>query len=974
MKLEKNKTYAGFLVTAAADVPDIKATAFLMEHQKSGAKLFYLQSEDDNKVFTIGFRTPSQDNTGVAHITEHSVLCGSRKYHLKEPFVELVKGSLNTFLNAMTYPDKTVYPVASRNDKDFHNLMDVYLDAVFYPLTYENPYTLMQEGWHYELAEPNNELVYNGVVYNEMKGVYSTADAIEEHEVNKALFPDTPYRFESGGLPESIPTLTQKAFTDFHKTYYSPENAYIYLYGNLDILDTLEYMDKEYLCNFPRSNQLFIPISAQESFMKTKEVEATYPVAVGEDTKGKTYLTLNIVTATALEPKTNFALKLLNAALLDGNNAPLRLALIKAGIGSDISGSFSSSMLQPIFTIKASGSDPEKIDKFISVIYSTLQKITVEGLDKELLISLLNAQEFKLREADFGIYPKGLIYGLSAMDTWLYGGDPIKTFRFTELLDFMRKKIQTRYFEKLIENYLLDNTHKVILTLKPNPGEEEKKAAAEAKKMAALKAQMDEATLAEYDRKAKTLHQRQASPDKPEDLASIPILKRTDLTRAIDKEFVEITNINQQRYLYRPGFTNKIIYTDWTYDMTGILPELLPYAFLLTDVLGKVNTKDFSYQDLSTYTNKYTGGISFQILSVVDSKNLEKYSINFSLKAKVLSENLSKLMHILQNLALSTDFSDKGRIKEILEEVKADWDANFFARGLNVATARMLAYFSPANRVGELDSYSYYMFIRELVANYEEKWPEIQENLQKLLKIIFHQDKQLFAYSCDKENKETVEKAAKEFAEMLPHSEFSGKEPVLIAAPEHNEAFETAGKVQYVVKGGDFHKHGFAYTGAMQVLATILRYGYLWTKVRVQGGAYGANAAFDPNGYAYFTSYRDPNLEATIEAYEGLPKYLANFSATEREMTKYVIGSMSLADIPLTNAMHLDRAIILELKGITDEERQNNRNQLIDTTVEDIRHLAPVVQAVLNDNYLCVVGSKNKISEAQKLFKSVKNI
>ncbi len=974
MNLEKDKVYAGFLVESAAPLPDIKATAYLMAHQFSGAKLLYLQSEDDNKVFTIGFRTPSRDDTGVAHITEHSVLCGSRKYHLKEPFVELVKGSMNTFLNAMTYPDKTVYPVASRNDKDFHNLMDVYLDAVFYPLIYENPYTLMQEGWHYEIAEPDNNLVYNGVVYNEMKGVYSTADAIEEHEVNKALFPDTPYRFESGGLPESIPGLTQEAFTDFHKTFYSPENAYIYLYGDMDIIATLEYLNNDYLSKFPKTGRVFIPLSAQNSFMKTKEVTATYPVAVGEDTTGKTYLTLNIVTATALEPKTNFALKLLNTALLDGNNAPLRLALIKAGLGSDISGSFSSSMLQPIFTIKASGSEPEKVDKFISVIYHTLQEISVAGLDKELLISLLNSQEFKLREGDFGIYPKGLIYGLSAMDTWLYGGDPLKTFRFTELLDFMRKKIQTRYFEKLIENYLLDNTHKVILTLKPNPGEEEKKAGAEAEKMTALKVAMSKETLIKYDQEARILHQRQAALDTPEELASIPILERADLKRSIEKEPVEITDRGEQRLLYRPAFTNKIIYGDWHYDLTGITPELLPYAFLLTDILGKVNTKDFSYQDLSTYTNKYTGGISFQILSVVNQQDLKRYTINFQLKAKVLGENLPKLMNILKNLALTTDFSNKGRIKEILEEVKADWDANFFARGLNVATARLLAYFSPANRVSELDSYSYYMFIREIVAHYDERWPSLQTILGELMSALFHQDKQLFAYSCDEDYKVPVENAAREFAALLPHSQFAGKSPIDLKAPENNEAIETAGKVQYVVKGGNFHAHGFAYTGAMQVLATILRYGYLWTKVRVQGGAYGANACFDPNGYAYFTSYRDPNLQGTLDAYNNLPEYLAKFSATEREMTKYVIGSMSLSDIPLTNAMHLERAAFIELKGVTDTERQNIRNQVIDATVDDIRKLAPLVEKILGDNYVCVVGSQSKIAEAKDLFKTIKKV
>ena len=506
MTLELNKVYSGFLVKEVTDVPDVKARAYLLEHAFSGAKLLYLQTEDDNKVFTIGFRTPSKDNTGVAHIMEHSVLCGSRKYHLKEPFVELVKGSMNTFLNAMTYSDKTVYPVASRNAKDFQNLMDVYLDAVFYPLIHENPYTLFQEGWHYEIAKPDGPLSYNGVVYNEMKGVYSSADAVEENECYKALFPNSPYGFESGGLPAAIPELTLEGFRKFHNTYYRPENAYIYLYGDMNIEKTLAYMDKEYLQAFPKTGALNISIPMQASFERTAEVDATYPIGPGEKIENKSYLSLNIVTGKATDQRTTTALRLLCTVLLDGNSAPLRLALLEAGIGSDISGDFAASQLQPVFSIKAGGANPGNKDKFISVIYKTLQDITIKGLDKELVESHLNAMEFKLREADFGIYPKGLIYGLNCLESWLYGGNPIDSLQVNDLLKFLREKLQTRYFESLIENYLLDNTHKVLLTLRPEPGKEEQQHIEELEKMAVLKDSMSAEEISLHIKQAKKLH------------------------------------------------------------------------------------------------------------------------------------------------------------------------------------------------------------------------------------------------------------------------------------------------------------------------------------------------------------------------------------------------------------------------------------------------------------------------------------
>ena len=968
--LELNKIYAGFSVKKITAVPDVKATAYQLEHAFSGAKLLYLQAEDDNKVFTIGFRTPSQDNTGVAHIMEHSVLCGSRKYDLKEPFVELVKGSMNTFLNAMTYSDKTVYPVASRNAKDFQNLMDVYLDAVFYPLIHENPYTLLQEGWHYEIEELAGELSYNGVVYNEMKGVYSSADAVEENECYKALFPNSPYRFESGGFPAAIPELTLEGFRNFHKTYYSPENAYIYLYGDMDIEKTLAYIDREYLQAFSKTGKLEISLPLQETFERTVEVEATYPIGPEEETENKSYLSLNIVTGKATEQMTTMALHLLCTILLDGNSAPLRLALLEAGIGSDITGEFAASQLQPVFSIKVGGAKPENRDKFISVIYKTLQAITIKGLDKDLVEAHLNSMEFKLREADFGAYPKGLIYGLNCFETWLYGGDPTVALQVNSLLKFLREKVQTRYFEGLIENFLLDNTHKVLLTLTPEPGKEEKQHAKEVEELKAIKAKMSAEEIRQHIAQAKKLHELQATDNSPEALSSIPILEIKDIRKEIEKEHVINQEHGSRKVIYLPAFTNKIVYANWYFDMTGVEPELLPYVYLLCDVLGKMNTPDFTYQELTTYTNKYTGGIGFQVFTSSNCDNMNNYTLNFALTTKVLEHNTEKLFNILENITL-TNFSDKARLREIVEEIKTEWDSNFFNRGMHVAVTRLGSYFGAAARVNECDQLSYYVFLKDLVLNYDKNFMDIQEKLKGLLAGFFHKDKQLFAYSCEKEIQEKVAQAAELFVAKLPNSPYAGKKQKNLPAPGDNEGIITAGKVQYVVAGGNYRVHGYEYSGAMKVAETILRYEYLWTKIRVQGGAYGANVVFDRNGGIYLSSYRDPKLAETLATYRNLPAFLEGFAASKREMTKYIIGTISALDTPLTNSMHLSRAVQQELKEITDISRQISRDQILNTQVEDIRALASLFVDVLKDNHICVVGSKDQIEKNKALFGNI---
>ena len=957
MKLDVNKQYSGFVISQAAYIDEIQSEAYVMEHTYSGARLLYLGNNDDNKVFSISFRTPPYDDTGVAHILEHSVLCGSRKYRLKEPFVELVKGSMNTFLNAMTYPDKTMYPVASRNAKDFQNLMDVYLDAVFYPLIYENPYTLRQEGWHYNIEAPTDALSYNGVVYNEMKGVFSSADALLDYEAMKALFPDTPYSFESGGHPDAIPELTQEAFEHFHTTYYSPENSFIYLYGDMEIETTLQYLNDEYLSGFKRTGAVNSEIPLQNAFARTQEVLGTYPVGADEATEDKTYHELHIVTGDARDVKTSMALRVLESVLLEGNSAPLRLALLQSGVAKDISGSYAGSYRQPIFSIKAAGSKPEQRDKFISIIYHTLQQLTINGIDKELLEAHLNYLEF-----------------ISVMDSWLYDGDPLAGLRYTEALQQLREGIKTRYYEQLIENYLLDNTHKVIVTLNPEQGKEEREQEVLAEKMAALKASMDTETIAQNIELCSELHKRQAAADTAEALETIPLLERSDIRREVEVTETVLKQLGPNDILYVPAFTNKIAYLNWYFDLTGIDKDLLPYCYLLSDVLGKFNTDKYTYQELATASNKYTGGVSFQMHAYSAADDANDYTIKFTVQAKALTANLDKLFDILQAVALGSKIDDAKRLQEILDEVKTDWDSSFFSRGQTVACTRLASYFSTAARVNEQDQFSYYEFLKELSADFAGRAEDTLAKLRHLLGIFFESSKYLLAYSCEESERMVVLEQALNFAALLPQSAVAGKTPQFLEAPGENEGIMTPGKVQYVAAGGDFHKFGYQFHGAMKVLETILRYEYLWTKIRVQGGAYGATARFDRNGTMFFASYRDPKLKESLQAYYDMPSWLEKLELSERELTKYIIGTISGLDTPLTNSMRLEQAGVYHLKQVDTAMRQQMRSEIIDLTNADLQKLAPLIRDTLSEKYLCVVGSSQSIEANKNIFTKTQHI
>ena len=972
MTLQLGAVYHGFRLTEEKQISEIHSLAQLFYHEKSGARLLYLRNEDDNKVFSITFRTPPGDNTGVAHIIEHSVLCGSRKFNMKEPFVELVKGSLNTYLNAMTFPDKTMYPVASRNDKDFHNLMDVYLDAVFFPNIYQHPEILMQEGWHYELEDKAGELTYKGVVYNEMKGAFSSPEAMLDKEILSSLFPDTTYGFESGGDPDHIPDLTQEAFLDFHRKLYHPANSYIFLYGDLDILEKLEFIDREYLSEF---NKISVQseIALQPLFGEKVEKFADYPVSPNEQLGDKTFLSLNFLIGKATEPDKTLAFQVLEHLLLRTQAAPLKKALIDAGIGKDVLSSFTESILQPTFSVIVSGSEAEHKEKFEQVIDSTLKKLIAEGIDKKLIEASVNLLEFKLREADFGRSPKGLVYNIKCMNSWLYDESPFLQLEYEEALEKIKTALTGNYFEQLIQERLLDNPHRTVVVLQPRQGLAEKKSAEIKQKLADYKAKLSPAELDRLIEQSERLRVRQETPDSPETLAAIPLLKRSDIDAKAEELILNEQAEQGIKVLFHPVATNQIAYVNLYFDAGGVPQNQLGYAYLLAEVLGKVSTGQHEYTELANEINIHTGGIAYDVLAYTENDNDDVYYPKFRIKSKALVKKLPKMFSLIGSIAGTSLFADKKRLKELIQQIKSSLAMFLLRNGQQVAAGRVLSYFSPSAKYNEAGLLTFYEFMVDLEKNFDAKADEISDNLQSAAKLVFHKNNLLVSITLEQENYEKFREA---FGEVLKQLGQEQPQPQQygFAAQALNEGLMTSGKVQYVAKGANFRKLGYDYHGSLKVLETILRYDYLWNKIRVQGGAYGAFAQFRRNGNMVLGSYRDPNLCETLRVYDQTPQYLRSFEVSEREMTKYVIGTMSQLDTPLTPQMKGDVAAECYIRNITQAVIQQERDEILSTGKADIQKLADLIDAAMQQNYLCVLGSEEKICANQDTFKQIKNV
>lgn len=965
MKLQDLKAYE---IVEDRDVKDMNSRGVLLRHKKSGARVCLLLNDDENKVFYIAFRTPPVNSTGLTHILEHSVLCGSESFPVKDPFIELVKGSLNTFLNAITYPDKTVYPVASCNDKDFQNLMHVYLDAVFRPDIYKHKEIFCQEGWHYELENPEDDLKINGVVYSEMKGAFSSSDDLLEREVLNSLYPDTAYRYESGGDPKNIPDLTYEEFLDFHSKYYHPSNAYIYLYGNMDPVQKLQWLDETYLSGYGKDD-FDTRVRIQKPFDKPVRINRKYSISSTESEQDKTYLSYNWSVGNVLDKTEYLAFDMLDYALLGSQGAPLKKALLDAGIGKDIQGGYDSSIQQPIFSVIAKNANISDLEKFQQIIFDTLKEQVENGIDQNALMAAINNAEFKFREADFGNYPKGLMFGLQALDGWLYDDNsPFIHLEQLETFAFLREQMGTGYYEGLVKKYLIENSHATIITMEPERGLYAKEEKELADKLAAYKATLSEKEIRDIIDFTKHLKAYQEEEESQENLEKIPMLGRDDLKPEPEPLQNQLLDLNGTKVLWHDIDANGIVYLDLLFDIKDIPQDLVPYIGLLRLLMGYLDTDKYTYTELSNEINLHTGGIHNGIFLPANAGEEGGYQAKFEVRISAMEEKVEKALELTESMMLHTSLEDDKRLKELLSQIKTGLQADLSSSGHLVSVTRALSYYQPKFRYSDMTSgIDFYRLADRLESDFENRREEMKEKLSSLMKMIFTEEKLLVNLTCKGEAKDAVLTGINTLKEKL-YRRNKQEKPEELTCLKQNEGFMDATQVQYVSAAGNFKKAGYSYTGAFQVLKTILSYEYLWLQIRVKGGAYGASSAFLRTGDAYFTSYRDPNLKETLEVYKKTPDYLRNFKTTERDMTKYVIGTISGLDTPLNPKAKGRRGLTAYLTGLTEEMLKQERAQIIHVTQEDIRALADPVEAALKQDNICVIGNEDKIKKEQDLF------
>lgn len=965
-------------------VKEVNSFVLTLRHKLSQARVLVFSNEDENKVFNIGFRTPPEDETGVPHIIEHTVLCGSEHFPAKDPFVELVKGSLNTFLNATTYPDKTMYPVASCNDKDFQNLMHVYLDAVFYPNIYHYEEIFKQEGWHYELESKEDEITYNGVVYNEMKGAFSSEESVLERFIMNSLFPDNTYGHESGGDPKCIPDLTYEDYLDFHRQYYHPSNSYICLYGNMEVEERLQFLDENYLKNFPAIT-VHSEIPLQKPFTQMKDLSKEYAVAKDADCTEKTYYAYAAAMDITLDQETCRAFELLSYVLVEMPGASLKQALLDAGIGSDIYVDFCDILRQSYFAIFTKNAKKGQKQEFYQIIRSTLEKLVAEGIDRKALEAAINGTEFREREADYGSTPKGLLYSIRTFKTWLYDdNEPYAALCYEKYYDFLREKLGTDYYEQLIQKYLLDNPHAVLVEMMPEPGlalkvEEETK-----EKLKSYKASLSDKELEELIEATRALKRYQEEPTPKEILEKIPMLKREDIGKKVQPYYNEEKQIDGVKTIHHNIPTNDIIYLRMFFDIDG-LEEYLPQISFLTTLLGYMNTKKRTYTEFDTETNFYTGGIASDVDIYCKNHDSDDYRIEFEVNTKVLRSKLKEALDLMAEMMFETLFTDEKHLREVVAEGRSRLKMRLLSAGHQAAASRATSYFSKSAWLN--DHYigiGYYGYLAKLDEHFEEEKEDLIAGCKALLAKIFCRSGLSFSVTGEDSAFEALEAELPSFLERLAAFEKEAaeesNEKILEQLAKYvpklsrrQEGFSTPAEIQYVALGGSFAKVPYNF-GALRVARHLLNYDYLWNEVRVKGGAYGVACQFNREGEGYFTSYRDPNLSATINVYKKAADFLAGYDAQEREVTKTIIGTISGMDTPLTPNMKGRRSMTGYFSGVTIEELQKERDQVLNCSLEDIRSLAPVLRAVAESDNLCVIGNEQHIAEEKDLFASVRTL
>lgn len=958
---------------------DIKSAGIVYRHKKSGARVCVISNDDQNKMFCAAFRTPPENSTGVPHIIEHSVLNGSKNFPSRDPFMQLIKGSLNTFLNAMTYPDKTLYPVASCNDKDFMNLMNVYMDAVFYPNIYKYPQIFSQEGWHYELENADDELIINGVVYSEMKGAMSSPDSAIWHAIGKYMFPDTTYGVNSGGDPAVIPELTYEQFIDFHSRLYHPSNSYIFIYGDCDMDERLDWMDKNYLSNFdviePKSD-----ISRQKHIGKAEPVRITdkYSVGINDETEGKAYLAFSVLGGSNLDVLECRAWSVLSSVLLNSDSAPIKKALRDAGIGENIYGGYDSHAIEDSFSIVAKNAKAEDIDKFYNIIMDTLKKQVEEGISEKALLACINRREFSYREADYGGEPRGLDYAADMLQSWLY--DDSAAFSYMHVLEDyaeLKKRIGTGYYENLIKKYIFETDHSVLITMLPEPGLIDKNNEALKKKLADYKASLSAEEIEKIIADTKALREYQSHEPTPEELNCIPSLKRTDIPRETVPFYNEERTVGGVKTVYHDIETNGITYANIYFDYGKLPHEYDPYVSILSDIVGRVDTKAHTFEELDIDMKLNVGSLGFWYTSFVKPGTFDDYRPMFAAGVRALSNQLDYAMTTVAEILTATKLEDTARIRTILTEVRNGKKQGIINNGNSWAASRARSYFSKHEVYNQhMGGIDFYLWLCDLLDNWDEKATEVTENLKKVTNYIFNPANIIVSLAADEAGYKAFELALPKLtAELNKLTHESLGEAEEYVPVKKNEGVLIPSQVQYVARVGNLAFDDLTYSGVYQVVKTAVNTDYLYQQVRVKGGAYGVGCGFgNVSGNVQFTSYRDPKLAETDEVYKGTGDFVRNVKFDEAELTKYIVGTFSAYERPISNYGKASRSFDAYITGRTYEDVLKERAEMLDITEEQFRATADTFDKICAQGYICTVGNETKLTENKDMFDNLVEI
>lgn len=959
----------GFELLREQEITELNLRAKLYRHVVTGAELLSLENDDENKTFGITFRTPPTDSTGLPHILEHAVLCGSRKYPVKEPFVELLKGSLQTFLNALTFADKTCYPVASQNLKDFYNLVDVYLDAVFYPrITRE---TFEQEGWHYEPETPQGPLTYKGVVFNEMKGAYSSPDALVYRYSEQLLFPDTVYGYESGGDPEEIPTLTYERFKEFHARYYHPSNARIFFYGDDDPEQRLRLL-QEYLKDFTaRPVESAIPL--QPPRPEPWRERRPYP-ASDDPEKQKAMITVNWLLPENNDPMRTFSLEMLGYILVGTPASPLRKALIDSGLGEDVIGAgLASELRQLYFSTGLKGVAPEATAQVEALILETLSRLASEGIEREMIEAALNTIEFSLREQNYGSLPRGIVLMLSSLTTWLHGGDPFAPLAFEKPLTAIKAALSRdmelrpseRYFERLIQVHLLQNSHRLTFVLEPDPDLQRRKEASERARLEAVQAQLSQAEMEELWRRAQELRRLQETPDPPEALATIPRLNLEDLDREVRRVPTERTDVAGTTVLYHDLFTNGIVYLDVGFDVHTLPAHLLPYLPMFSTALLEIGTEKEDFVKLTQRIGRKTGGIN-TVTFISAIRGVSQAAAWLFLRGKATLEQMDDLLDILRDVLLTVRLDNRERFLQLLLEERASSEAALIPNGHRVVLTRLAGKFGEAGWASEqLHGVSQLFVLREMAARVQQDWPSVLEKLEQIRQILINRSRAICNVTVDQAGWHQFEPKLNDFLEALP----AMPQETQVWSPDSvrvHEALTLPVQVNYVAKGTNLYELGYRLHGSVAVITQYLATSWLWERVRVQGGAYGAFCPFDQHsGFLGFASYRDPNLLETLSIFDQTGEYLRALELPDEERIKSIIGAIGNMDAyQLPDAKGFS-ALKRYLIGYNDEQRQQLRDEILGTSVADFRAFGEVLGQLRDVGLIVVMGAPEAIEAAQ---------